>query len=227
MAEKLSPLNGPTSRSFDALGYRYARRPGAREDAVDIWLCSWDHPRQLPWGQPCFLEDISEVLLTGHVKNTNTATLTLQGAGSYSLADNTVHNLCMSRYLQQPALKAAIKAYQARTNKTQSEVAGDLGTTLGTLRQWLNNKNRRPELESLQKISALTGVSVSEFIDDPGRPGAAPTLGEMDRMFVRMIEADVTQLSEKQKLSLYESWSAILRGYEKNIAKFTPPSPKK
>lgn len=121
----------------------------------------------------------------------------------------------MGIYLQQPSLKKAIRDYQKRSGKTQAQVAEELGTSLGVLRQWLNNKTRRPELASLQRISALTGVSVTEFIDDPAQPGTSPALGEMDRMFVRLVETDVTKLTDRQKLSLYESWSAILRGYEK------------
>ena len=110
----------------------------------------------------------------------------------------------MSRYIQQPALKVAVKAYQARTGKTQQEVAEALGTTLGTLRQWLNNKERRPELESLQKISALTRVSVMQFIDDPGADYAGQDLSqesEDTRFLASMIIRGVMKkdLSDEQK----------------------------
>lgn len=110
----------------------------------------------------------------------------------------------MSRYVQQPALKAAVKAYQERTGKKQEEVAQELGTTLGTLRQWLNNKARMPELSSLQKISKLTKVSVVEFIDDPGADYAGLDLSnesEETRFLAKMVIKGATtrNLSDEQK----------------------------
>lgn len=161
--------------------------PGARQDAVDMRLGNARAQGQRPRGQAGVTEDRAKV---GHPVEGNTAALTLQALGSHFINDLAAHTWAMSRFPQQVRLKAAVKAYQERTGKTQEEVAADLGTTLGTLRQWLNNKARKPELETLQKISALTKVSVAEFIDDPGREYAGQDLSdhsEEDRFFASMV----------------------------------------
>lgn len=41
-------------------------------------------------------------------------------------------------WAQVEAFHQALKAYQERTGKTQAQVAGDLGTSYGTLRFWLS-----------------------------------------------------------------------------------------
>lgn len=139
-----------------------------------------------------------------HAPKGNTQALMVQGARSRFIFASLGNNLPMPRFIQQPALKAAIKAYQKRTGKKQEEVARELGTTLGTLRQWISNKDRRPELESLQKISALTKVSVTEFIDDPGADYAGLDLSsesEETRFLARMIikGAKSRDLTDEQK----------------------------
>lgn len=128
-------------------------------------LSNRDQSGKCPGREPRGAEECAKVF---HLDKGNTRTLTAQAPESHFVFVNPGDNLPMPRYVQQPALKAAVKAYQERTGKKQEEVAQELGTTLGTLRQWLNNKARMPELSSLQKISKLTKVSVMEFIDDPG-----------------------------------------------------------
>jgi len=173
---------------------------------VDVWFSDLSSSGELPWGYSRVSEFASEVC---HRPKGNTPALTLQAPKSYSLEVITDHNPVMSRYIQQPALKIAVKAYQARTGKTQQEVAEALGTTLGTLRQWLNNKERRPELESLQKISALTRVSVTQFIDDPGADYAGQDLShesEETRFLASMIIKGVMKkdLSDEQKVYILQ-----------------------
>lgn len=199
--EKLSPLNGSGGRSLDLHGCFHAGLAGSSQQAVDVWLSNISQLGKLPGGDTRLFELASEVR---HRSKGNTPALTVQAPKSYSFEVITDDNSVMSRYIQQPALKVAVKAYQARTGKTQQEVAEALGTTLGTLRQWLNNKERRPELESLQKISALTRVSVMQFIDDPGADYAGQDLSqesEDTRFLASMIIRGVMKkdLSDEQK----------------------------
>lgn len=159
------------------------------------------NPGKLPGGEASKAEQRTKVV---HPLQGNTQTLIAQAPGSHFVFAKPGNNLPMPRYVQQPALKAAVKAYQERTGKKQQEVAEELGTTLGTLRQWLNNKDRKPELESLQKISRLTKVSVMEFIDDPGADYAGLDLSnesEDTRFLARMVikGAKSRDLTDEQK----------------------------
>lgn len=175
MLKEVRPANASTSRGLDPLCGVHARFACSRQQAMDMGLGNLGKPGKLPGCDPRLLEFGPEV---AHTTQGNTLALTVQASRSYSRHCRGDHNSGMPRYVQQPALKLAVKSYQARTGKTQQEVAEDLGTTLGTLRQWLNNKERKPELESLQKISALTRVSVMQFIDDPGRDYAGQDLSQ-------------------------------------------------
>lgn len=63
-----------------------------------------------------------------------------------------------------------MKEYQAKTGKTQTQAADDLGLSLSSLRQILYQKTRRASFDTCQKAASVFGCSVTEFIDDPGAP---------------------------------------------------------
>lgn len=204
--EKLMPRYCPPRGFLDQSG-RFGRRPPRpAQDAMDVRFRHPGSPGKLTRRETGRPEDGAEVV---HPYKGNTLALTVQGQGSYFVKPMGSHNLPMARYVQQPALKAAVRAYQDRTGKKQEEVARELGTTLGTLHQWLNNKNRRPELENLQKISALTRVSVSEFIDDPGADYAGHDLSqesEETRFLAKMVikGARAKDLTDEQKIFILQ-----------------------
>lgn len=203
---QIPPLYCPP-RHFLKPNRRRRRGPASSaENAVNMGLRKRDEPRNGARREPAEAEECAKVV---HPDKGNTPTLTAQAGRSYFVFHAPGNNLPMPRYVQQPALKAAIKAYQARTGKKQNEVAEELGTTLGTLRQWLNNKERRPELESLQKISALTKVSVMEFIDDPGADYAGQDLSnesEETRFLAKAVikGAKSKDLTDEQKIFILQ-----------------------
>jgi transcriptional regulator with XRE-family HTH domain len=80
-------------------------------------------------------------------------------------------------WIQLESFKSRLKEYQARTGKTQVQVAEDLGTSYGTLRFWLAGV-RPPSLSTLQNAANIFGCSVSEFIDDPAKNIAGQNLSD-------------------------------------------------
>ena len=115
---------------------------------------------------------------------------------------------------QRQKFKSALEEYQAKTGKKQAEVAEDLNMSLHGLRQVLYQKGRRCSFETAQKASALFGVSVTEFLDDPGAPPPGvghekwAAISERDRVIASAMFADITadQLTEAEKDELYRAY---------------------
>ena len=113
------------------------------------------------------------------------------------------------------AFRKVVADYQRRTGKKQLEVAAELGTTLGTLRGWLYSRVKKPSLDVLQRASALFGVSVTEFLDDP-TPGdmvSAPPLGERARFMRRVMGSDLGAMSETEREAAFQAWKAIVEAF--------------
>lgn len=100
----------------------------------------------------------------------------------------------MDAWLHRSKFQDRVKAYQAATGATQEGVAQALGTTVGTLRGWLYNRNRKPSIETLQRAAALFSCSVTEFMDDPGAAVAGQSLeglSETRRFVARLMLEDL------------------------------------
>ncbi|MDR2697139.1 MAG: helix-turn-helix domain-containing protein [Holophagales bacterium] len=115
---------------------------------------------------------------------------------------------------QRENFKRALEKYQAKTGKKQAEVAEDLNMSLHGLRQILYQKGRRCSFETAQRASALFGVSVTEFMDDPGAPPYGmdqekwAAIRERDRVIASAMFSDITadQLTEAEKDELYRAY---------------------
>lgn len=110
------------------------------------------------------------------------------------------------------AFKRRLAEYQARTDKTQAEVASELETTYGTLMFWLSG-SRPPKRENMQRAAALFGCSVTEFMDDPGATVAGRStadLSEARRFVSGQMFKDITadDLSDEDAMVLYEDFLA-------------------
>jgi len=131
-------------------------------------------------------------------------------------------------WLRAGAFKKRLKEYQARTGKTQAQVAKDLGTTYGTLRFWLSG-TRPPRVENLQAAVILfgNGCSLSEFIDDPGKEIAGvdvTQLSEKRRFLAGLMFEGITAegLSDEDAQLLYEDWLANLNRLRALKARMRP-----
>jgi transcriptional regulator with XRE-family HTH domain len=115
---------------------------------------------------------------------------------------------------QRENFKRALEKYQAETGKKQAEVAEDLKMSLHGLRQILYQKGRRCSFETAQKASALFGISITEFLDNPGAPPPGmdqekwALIRERDRVIASAMFADITadQLTETEKDELYRAY---------------------
>lgn len=188
--EKHSGADDATACPLNRKGKLRLRPAGAGQDAVEMAGRSPGLQRHL--GNRLARREKS--FLESHTKKGNSVTLPCQASGYNCSELRSVQNSGMTKWLQVDRLKNRLKAYQARTGKTQAQVAEDLGTSYGTLRFWLSG-TRRPELPTLQKFASVfqDGCTVSEFFDDPGAAPAGIDLSsysEVDRhRLLRMIQA--------------------------------------
>jgi phage repressor protein C with HTH and peptisase S24 domain len=73
----------------------------------------------------------------------------------------------MDVWPQRQKFKAVLDIYMIKSGKTQKEIAEALEMPLITLRNIIYQKDRKPSTKVMQKFSALFGVSVTKFLDDP------------------------------------------------------------
>lgn len=102
---------------------------------------------------------------------------------------------------------------QERTGKKHVEIAQDFGTSLATFRGWLYNKTKRPSLDTLQRAASLFGVSVTEFIDDPGQEIGGKTASDLTekRRFIAGLMFDgitANELTDEDAQYLWEDFCA-------------------
>jgi transcriptional regulator with XRE-family HTH domain len=115
------------------------------------------------------------------------------------------------RWTQVGFLKRKIKEYQARTGKTQAQVAADLGTTYGTLRFWLSG-TRPPKRENIQKMISVLGGRLSDYNHDPGDlpsgvdPEAWAEAGEEDQSLVLELLDLIKDVPQNEKRLYVKLW---------------------
>jgi len=106
--------------------------------------------------------------------------------------------------------KRALKDYRERKKVSIQALAETIGLTYNSLHGYLYTQKGKPSLEVLQRCSALTGVSISEWIDDPFKPIAGQgmsTLSEQDRALAHMMFHDFTaeDLTTEDRKHLYDA----------------------
>ena len=116
-------------------------------------------------------------------------------------------------WAQVEAFHQALKAYQEKTGKTQAQVAGDMGTSYGTLRFWLSG-TRSPKLDNLIRAAELFDVPVTNFMDAP-IPGEmrSVVLDERGRFMKRVMGSDLAELPENEREAAFQAWKAIVAGF--------------
>lgn len=65
---------------------------------------------------------------------------------------------------EKSALAKRVKAYRANLKKTQFEIADEMGISLETL-SLIERCEANPTLDTLQKIAAHMGITVSELLE--------------------------------------------------------------
>lgn len=217
--EKVSPMQNPIGRRLELPG-RFDRgmlpfRPGGKnlgrsgKERMDMGFGHLGTPCEIANPNTSKGKFPSERI---HQTQYVNAELIVQGGHSPFSICLLAHNGPMRRWPQQENLKKAVKAFQKEHGWTQVQVADALGTTVDVLRQWLNNKNSKPSFETLQKFSALLGISILEFVDDPakkliGQP--LSNLTEEGRYLASVIVKDLAseELTDEDRRFLAEEFS--------------------
>lgn len=106
-----------------------------------------------------------------------------------------------------------IRDYLKKTGSRQADFAEKVGTTTGTLRQWLYNSRRKPDIKNLILVSSLLGCPITTFIDNPSEniPGIPVGKTEEERVMVRRMAEDLSGMSSRQRHSALEVWASLVR----------------
>ena len=127
--------------------------------------------------------------------------------------------MTVDKWPQRKKLKQLFKDYKKEHGLSKEEGDKAMSTLLGVTEDSLNSllydKRLRPSLPTIQKMSRVFHVSVSELMDDPGGeplPGVDAeqwaNVDEVDRLMARAVFADVTgdELTRAQKDALYKAY---------------------
>lgn len=207
---QLAALDDPLGGFFYPDRHHGGGAANAAQNRVQVRLCASHADRQMPYLGAVGSKPIPN---SAHTDKGNSETLLVQGVSEYLFPADTEHPIPMDSWPQQSVFRARIDAYKKAHGITQKQLAEELGTSLGTLRFWLYG-DRRPSLQSLQRVAALCGCSVTEFIDDPGQEIAgqvAPDLTEKRRVIASMMFDGVTStdLSDEDAQLLFEDFIAM------------------
>lgn len=104
---------------------------------------------------------------------------------------------------RQPKFKAAVLAYRKEHSLRPEEFAPLLGLTPNGLHGLLYDKRSdQPELSTAQSIVRVLGGTLSDWVDDPGRPvpGAADGADPLDKALLEDIGRKFKDLTDDQKL---------------------------
>jgi len=116
-------------------------------------------------------------------------------------------------------LREDVLAYRLVHKLSKDEMAELLKRKPTSLHSILYDKTRPVGTDFIQNWAALSGHSITEYIDDPGRPvpGVAQEqfgeASEQERVILRGIAQDLAKLTPEQRRAASEAWSAIIRGY--------------
>ena len=127
------------------------------------------------------------------------------------------------KWLQQRVFSERIKEYcqkngllSQRGAVKMAEVADLLNLHEDSLRQFMyDSSRRRPHVDTLTRIASVIGVSVAEFLDDPGAPippgiGISPEkwteLSDRERAIASALVANIAndELTVSEKEGLYD-----------------------
>lgn len=132
----------------------------------------------------------------------------------YGLCIGIGDNPDMPRWPQREQFKKELKKYKKAQGITAKGAAERFGTTVGTLNAYLSRKDTQPSLEWLQTACGVMGISVSQFIDDPGadRPSTLDlsSFSEIDRYrFDQIIhELGDEKLTDEDRQMLFEDFKS-------------------
>jgi len=113
------------------------------------------------------------------------------------------------------------KDYQTRSGENQGAISAKLGINLFTYRNYLYG-SKKPGIKTLQAAARLFGVSITEFVDNPGTPPPGierdlwQRISERDRVLGTAILEDLTSISDQEKEVYLDMWK---QGFFKAIAK--------
>ena len=208
LIEKPNPAQGPVGRGLEAFGGFDAGGAVPAQELMDMGFSQARPAGEFPRGDPSSGQDSTKI---DHANKHSSHALLAQGVESYFPDDAKGDNDGMTRWPQQQRLRDLVKQYQSDTGATQAKIAEELGTTVGTLRQWLYNKTRQPELETLQRLAGFFKVPVTDFIDNPGEKVIGhdlTNLSDQARFLLTMIVKDYAaeDLSDEDRRFLAEDY---------------------
>lgn len=135
----------------------------------------------------------------------------------------------MDRWPLRWRFKELVSDHREAKGLSKAEMAQSLGLAESTLRNYLYNRQLVPSLGLLQRAAKLFGVSVTEFVDDPGITGegipkrALLELNERDRAILREVCGDLLTLEAPEKQAVLAIWRAGVKAIRARGTK-SPPS---
>lgn len=150
----------------------------------------------------------------------------------YTQFGHTGHTLDMSDiWPQRQAFRARLGEFLERTRQTQAQFCDLIGVSLDHLRNALYRPAKRLSLDAIQRSAGIFGVSVTEFIDDPGAEILGQDLvylSDQARFFASLMVKDMASedLTDEDRKFIYQDFqSAIQRHRAVKARKAEGPGP--
>ena len=117
-------------------------------------------------------------------------------------------------------LRDDVLVFRRTMNLTPAQMAVMLKRSPSGLHSTLYDSGRHVGLDLIQEWARVTGHSILEYIDDPGRPvpgvsqEAFGEATEEERVILRAVASDLAQLRPELRRPAFDAWTAIIRGFQ-------------
>ena len=132
------------------------------------------------------------------------------------------------RWPQRSRFLELLEDWQTRNNKTSKDFADAIGKSLASFYTYRTRTTSRPPQELLVKMADVLGVSITEFIADPGATIAGQAvkgLTEKEQFFAEMMfnKYRDPDLTEEDRQLLFEDWTRDYDRLKAMKARHTKP----